>query len=281
VLHSDPTRIRQILLNLVGNAIKFTQRGGVRLAVGIAGDATPPALRIEVVDTGIGIAPEIQARLFVPFNQADSSTARTYGGTGLGLAIARRLATLLGGTLGLRSQPGQGSTFILTLPIAVAADACVLAERDRPPPAPHPAAGDATPLAGRVLLVEDASDSQELLALYLRQAGLEVEAAGEGLTACALAINAAASGAPFDVILMDMQMPVLDGYRATVRLRAAGYSRPIVALTAHAMEGEREKCLRAGCDDFATKPIAREALVDLIRRHLPCGRPLAGAVHSA
>ncbi|HEV7733960.1 MAG TPA: ATP-binding protein [Candidatus Binatia bacterium] len=263
-IRADPTRLRQILMNLLGNAIKFTEPGGtVRLVVRLS-DGPPPRLRFDVVDTGIGVAPDVRERLFMPFMQADPSTSRRYGGSGLGLTISRRLARMLGGDITVESTPGQGSTFSVDVDpgalagvpriVPVRATAVAIA------PAPRPAVR----LDGRLLLAEDAPDNQRLITFHLRRAGADVAVAENGR----VAVDMALAGEPYDLILMDMQMPELDGYDATAELRRAGYRGPIIALTAHAMDGDREKCLHAGCDDFATKPIDRDALLALVRRHL-------------
>ncbi len=279
-IETDPTRLRQILLNLVGNAIKFTPRGSVRLEVGPVEDTR---LCFEVIDTGIGLDAEQQARLFTAFSQADASTTRRFGGTGLGLAISKRLAGMLGGDLRVRSVPGEGSTFTLTIDVGSLAGVRLL---DRPPDVPaaaerrEPSAHAPQALRGRILLAEDGLDARRLLARHLRAAGAEVETAENGLVACELALRAAEAGTPYDLILMDMQMPELDGYAAAARLRAAGYRGPIVALTAHAMEDERARCLGAGCDGFAAKPILRRTLIEVARAYLaPAGAaPLVSAL---
>ena len=270
-IHTDPTRLRQILLNLIGNAIKFTPRGSVRLEVGLEDDGSPRRLRFDVIDTGIGLSAAQQERLFTAFTQADASTTRRFGGTGLGLAISKRLAVMLGGDLSVRSVPGQGSTFSLTVEPGTLAGVHLL---DHPPAVPAVAASpaaladDPVELRGRILLAEDSLDARRLIARHLRTAGAEVETAENGAVACELVLRAAGAGKPYDLVLMDMQMPELDGYAATARLRAAGYRGAIVALTAHAMEGERQRCRAAGCDDFATKPILRRALLGIARTYL-------------
>jgi len=216
-----------------------------------------------------------QHKLFNPFTQADASTTRKFGGTGLGLTISKRLAEMLGGDISVRSAQGQGSTFVLTLETGPL-DGVPMLEDPREahgrPAARRPARGAKQRLRGRILLAEDAPDSQRLLSFYLRRAGAEVAVAENGKVACEMALAAAAAGTSFDVILMDMQMPALDGYGAAARLRGVGYNGPIIALTAHAMEGDREKCLRAGCDDFATKPIDPATLIETTRQHLARGR---------
>ncbi len=276
-IRSDPTRLRQILVNLVGNAVKFTSAGHVRLSLALVeppAAAADPRLRFRVSDTGIGIGPEQTARLFVPFSQADSSTTRKYGGTGLGLAISKRLIEALGGTIAVESTPGQGSTFTVEVPTGPLEgvprveykplDAGVTSAADESPPSSQP-------LNARVLLVEDGLDNQRLLSFLLKKAGATVVTAENGQVAVELALAARAEGHRFDLILMDMQMPVMDGYEATRRLRAAGYDGPIIALTAHTMQGDREKCLAAGCDDFTPKPIDRRALLEAIRRAVHAG----------
>jgi CheY-like chemotaxis protein len=253
LIQSDPLRLRQIVINLVGNALKFTERGSVRVSAHLLTRDAERRLVVRVADTGIGIAPEHLPRVFVPFMQADESMTRRYGGSGLGLPISRSLARLMGGDLTVESAPGRGSTFTLDLPALPAAP-----DAAQPAPAPPPAgATGPAPLAGvRVLLVEDGPDNQRLLALVLRRAGALVTLAADGRSAID-----AVDAAPFDVILMDMQMPVMDGYAAAGALRARGVTTPIIALTAHAMTGDRERCLAAGCDDYLTKPVDRATLV--------------------
>ncbi len=271
-IRSDPRRLRQILVHLVSNAVKFTERGEVVLEAALERPGNgEPSLRVDVIDTGTGIRPEERARLFQPFTQGDGSTTRRFGGSGLGLAISARLARMLGGDLEVESNPGQGSTFRLRVATGPL-DGVPLAQAPREAlaraPAPRPASMEER-LVGRVLLAVDGLDNQRLIRLVLERAGLRVEVANDGRMAYERALAAAAAGEPFDAILMDMQMPDLDGYAATSLLREAGYPGPILALTAHAMSGEREKCLRAGCDDFASKPIDRDRLVALVRAHLP------------
>jgi CheY-like chemotaxis protein len=274
-VRTDPTRFRQILMNLVGNAIKFTDKGSVRVLVHMREDFTlaMPGHRaiVEVVDTGVGISAQQQRLLFQPFTQADVSTTRRFGGTGLGLSISRRLAVMLGGDLTVRSELGKGSTFRLSLPMEAVEGAGTL----RPSEAHALASGrrgemeDAPHLTGlRVLLAEDGPENREVITLHLHHAGCETTAAEDGRQAYEIALAAKRNGDPFDVILMDMQMPVMDGYTATSKLRADGYSGTIIALTAHAMKEDRERCLRAGCDEYATKPVNMPALLQMMAR---CG----------
>lgn len=269
-IHTDPERLRQILANLAGNAVKFTRRGTVRIAVSsaVAQDGSP-LLRFDVTDTGEGVSQAARTRLFEPFVQGDHSMARRYGGLGLGLVICRGLARRLGGDAWLEStEPGAGSTFSATV-AAPAADGRCITDLSLTPsqdePSPDARAGGH---GGRVLLAEDNPDSQRLLTHMLRRAGLEVTIASDGLAAVELATRAASDDEGFDLILMDMQMPELDGCAATRAIREAGVAVPIIALTAHAMSDDREACLAAGCDDYATKPIDRPALTDLCRRWL-------------
>ena len=285
VIRTDPTRLRQILINLVGNAIKFTDAGGVRLTLQLLNEADEPRLAFEVSDTGIGLTPEHMTRLFQPFSQADNSTNRRFGGTGLGLTISQRLAEMLGGSIAAESQPGQGSRFratILTGPLDGVEWVELNADAAAQPIAPTDTPADDHRLTGRVLLAEDSPDSQRLIALLLRRTGIEVETADNGRNAIEWALRAYQEGRPYDLILMDMQMPEVDGYEATRALRRHGYAGWIVALTAHAMSSDREKCLAAGCNDFATKPVDRARLLTLVanclrRRPPPACPALPGA----
>jgi len=269
---SDPARIRQVLVNLVSNAAKFTSKGHVEIVVRCVTDAQAEraAVAFDVKDTGIGVTPEQIERLFQPFTQADSSTTRQYGGTGLGLAISKRLAEALGGDVHVVSVPGKGSTFTFTMKtdlpesVRMLSDLSEAATRmSHESRSPSPAD---VKLRGRVLLAEDGLDNQKLISLILRMAGAEVDLASNGRTAVEKALAALSAGAPYGAILMDMQMPVMDGYDATRQLRQSKYDKPIVALTAHAMPEDRRKCIAAGCDDYATKPVNRIALLAILAR---------------
>jgi PAS domain S-box-containing protein len=277
-IRSDPTRLRQILINLTGNAVKFTKTGEVRLVSRLLGaESSSPKLQINVIDTGIGMTEEQVARLFVPFQQADTSTTRKYGGTGLGLVISRRLTQKLGGDIVVESKPGNGTKFTVTIDTGALDDVDFI---DNPTGVKKPLESNAYPVARnsqldcRVLLAEDGPDNQRLVTFLLEKAGAEVVQAENGLVAHDLALDAQDTRSPFDVILMDMQMPVMDGYEATRQLRNDGYAGPIVALTAHAMSTDQEKCLAAGCDAYMTKPIHREKLIsllsDLTSHQAPC-----------
>jgi len=261
---TDPDRLRQILVNLVGNAVKFTDRGHV--LVKVACGAIGNELHFLVVDTGVGLSPEQQQRLFQPFSQVDTSLRRRHGGTGLGLVISRRFAQLLGGDLSLASEVGQGSTFRLTIPCPH--DVVPNVERSALPAGPGATAVQA--LTGRVLLAEDGPDNRRLLTHLLRKYGLEVEVVENGRLAVErMASSSDSAPVPaIDLVLMDMQMPELDGYEATRQLREAGCRVPIVAITAHATTADRQACVAAGCDDYVSKPVDRRLLLDTLRKWL-------------
>lgn len=265
-IQGDPLRIRQVIINLVGNAIKFTETGSVRVVVHVV--RRPPALtllQVDVIDTGIGLTAEQISRLFEPFSQADTSTTRKFGGTGLGLTISKRLVEVLGGELSVRSTPGRGSTFSVTFDTGNIDGMRMLdPETARGLHIPQPRTVSATQVAQlqhRILLAEDGPDNQRIITFMLEKAGAHVTLVDNGKLAHEEALAAAARGGPFDAILMDMQMPVMDGYEATRRLRSMGYVGRIIALTAHAMEGDEAKCRDAGCDGFLTKPIDRAKLL--------------------
>jgi PAS domain S-box-containing protein len=268
----DPLRLRQILINLIGNAIKFTPSGSITLRMSCDDPAADDVfVRFEVQDTGVGMTEAEMAKLFQPFVQADVSTTRRFGGTGLGLTISRQFARMLGGDITVRSTPDVGSTFTLTIPVGPVDRRSLvqgLSEAGRCHPTHETDADDADVLSGvSVLLAEDGLDNREILTAYVRGAGASVESQVDGACAVTAALAAVQAGRPFDVILMDMQMPELDGYGATSELRRQGYQGPIIALTAHAMADDRAKCLAAGCDDYLTKPVDRRALVAAVARH--------------
>jgi CheY-like chemotaxis protein/HPt (histidine-containing phosphotransfer) domain-containing protein len=231
-------------------------------------EATPPRLSIRVRDTGVGMREDQIARLFQPFEQVDASMSRRFGGTGLGLAICRRIAVALGGDVQVASEPGQGSTFTLTTAVEVP-EGTPMIDRLLDLPSAPTASATSVKLVGHVLLAEDGPDNQLLVTTLLRKYGLDVTVVGNGQLAVDVALAAVQDGRPFDLILMDMQMPVLDGYQAVSKLRSLGYGRPIFALTAHAMEAERERCLAAGCSGYISKPIDRTALLAALTELFP------------
>ncbi len=273
---TDPTRARQILFNLLGNAIKFTAAGGVRVVARMLAD---DVLQVQVIDTGIGISAEQMQRLFVPFSQADASTSRQFGGTGLGLALSRQLARQLGGDVTAASEPGRGSTFTVTIATgrparptaATKATSSAGAARDAV------AAEDARkPLADRrILVVDDAPDNRRLVTYVLHKAGADVVVTENGRAGVDAWQAAAAGACPFDLVIMDMQMPVLDGYAATRELRDRGFTGPVLALTANAMKSDLDRCVAAGCSDYATKPIDRRGLVNRVAGLLPAATAAA------
>jgi signal transduction histidine kinase/AmiR/NasT family two-component response regulator len=293
-IQTDPKRLKQILINLLGNALKFTELGCVRLMIRYTDDKTGapmgdrgPWIRFDVIDSGIGMTPEQIGRLFQPFTQADSTMTRRFGGTGLGLTISKRLANILGGDISVSSKPDQGSTFSAWVATGDLTDVgwfqnfCF-----RPSVTPSDTAAEVAvkPLLGcRVLLAEDGPDNQRLVRYVLEKAGATVALAENGEAAVQRVVSEGdqCSGETddgFDVILMDMQMPVMDGYQATKQLRQKGYAGPIIALTAHAMSTDRSRCIEAGCDDYETKPVDRKRLVATIARNIVKRRKAAASI---
>jgi PAS domain S-box-containing protein len=257
---TDPTRFRQVLTNLAGNALKFTEKGGVRLVGRLDRSPDRAKLAVDVIDSGIGMKPESLERIFTPFAQADSSITRRFGGSGLGLSISRQCATALGGDLSVHSDYGNGSTFTFTLDAGpMEAIKLFNPETQSPKDATASSAASIHLKPGSVLVVEDGTSNQKLISIVLNRAGVTVELADNGQ----IGFEKAMAG-QFDVVLMDMQMPVMDGFTATRRLRAEGVKLPIIALTANAMKGEEDKCKTAGCTGYLTKPIN----VDLLLRTL-------------
>jgi Amt family ammonium transporter len=275
-IRTDPIRMRQILINLIGNAIKFTEEGHICIQVQLTeNDQKKPLLECKIIDTGIGMSNDQVDHLFEPFTQGDTSTSRKYVGMGLGLALSKRLADMLGGSISFSSERGKGSTFVFTMSTGSLEDVCMLQSADilnnNPSFLPGVAHPSLQQLTGRILLVEDGLDNQRLLSLMLHKAGAQVIVVNNGKEALDKVIAeqnkyqaAGIQTSPFDVILMDMQMPEMDGYEATWRLREMGYTDPIVALTANAMSDNREKCLGAGCNEYLTKPIDRETLLSAL-----------------
>jgi CheY-like chemotaxis protein len=261
---TDPTRLRQILINLIGNAVKFTNLGGIKIKVSSDKlSAGQHRLTFKIEDTGVGIEPAKRTKLFLPFAQADSSTTRKFGGTGLGLALSQRLAHALGGDIQLENAVSKangenGSTFVFSYVVAVPQVAT-----PRPAPTSQPAAVSASEvsIAGkRILVVDDSADNRLLVSRVLTRVGAEVALAVNGLEAVEKA-----TASEYDMILMDIQMPEMDGYAATRALRSRGYSKPIVALSAHAMEEDQRRSLEAGCNAHLTKPVNQRAIYDVIK----------------
>jgi CheY-like chemotaxis protein len=262
-VRGDPLRVRQILSNFITNALKFTERGHVRIAATLRPDG---AVRLAVSDTGPGVPDETQARLFRPFSQGDSSTTRRYGGTGLGLSICRELAQLMGGAVGMESTPGHGSTFWADLPLPSSA------------PVQRSASTEASEIAdladARVLMAEDNPVNMMIAVAMLEHWGVHVEQAHDGRAAIDAVHAAAGQGRPFDVVLMDVQMPVMGGHEAARELRRhyAPEALPIVALTAAALVSERAEALDAGMNDFLTKPIDASKLRRTLAALVPARR---------
>jgi signal transduction histidine kinase/ActR/RegA family two-component response regulator len=266
-LSGDPARIRQILNNLLSNAVKFTERGRITLSAWVKDEIDGGFLvRLQVTDTGIGIAATDQPKLFQSFSQADTSLTRKYGGTGLGLAIVLQLVHLMGGACGLESEPGQGSCVWCDIPFLLSSGSSETAEEAPGRPVPRT-------LTGHVLLVEDNPVNQKIAVRMLKSLGLTVTVGNNGLEALNLLAQQRFSG-----VLMDCQMPLLDGYAATYAWREREMREqlprtPVIAMTAHAMKGDREECLASGMDDYLAKPVTKEALAAMLHTWLPPGQP--------
>jgi signal transduction histidine kinase/ActR/RegA family two-component response regulator/HPt (histidine-containing phosphotransfer) domain-containing protein len=279
----DPTRLRQVLVNLIGNAIKFTEQGRIAIEVGRRPQKASEngLVLFQVNDTGIGIADDIQNRLFQKFSQADGSITRRFGGTGLGLSISKELVELMGGEIGVLSSPGRGSRFWFAVPLA-ATDGKALRSRDFPVDhlAAAPGIGESAMECRRILLVDDNAVNRKIAMVLLSQAGHAVTAASDGREA----LDAAQSD-DFDLVLMDVQMPVMDGIEATQRIRELPGERgrlPIVAMTAHAMDGARERYLSAGMNDYLAKPFARDELLRIVARWVGgCSAALSETIPAA
>lgn len=272
-IYSDPTRLRQVLTNIIGNAIKFTERGGVtvRMKAAAAEGSSAKQISFQVCDTGIGMNQEQSSRLFQTFMQADNTMTRRFGGTGLGLILSKRLARLMGGDVVLASsQPDQGSCFLISVAqgspelVKTQAPAGTLAKTEVKP------ITEGEPLKDKVILVvEDSEDNQLLIGNILTEAGAQVEFAAngrEGVERC--------SEKHFDVVIMDIQMPVMDGLQATIKLRAKNYQRPILALTANAMSSDRERYAQAGFDEYLMKPINFADLLEKVTQYASSGRQI-------
>lgn len=272
-IQTDAVRLRQILMNLVGNALKFTEQGNVTVQTMLCPDPDGEDnqhLCFKVIDTGIGIHEKSLNHLFEPFRQADSSTSRRFGGTGLGLTISQRLSQMLGGSIRCESQVGQGSVFTLNIEpgeidLSQTMDNLTDLEVKKPP---SKSFAESNTLEGRVLLAEDGPDNQRLIMYLLKRLGLDATLAVNGLDVLDKVEETAESQQPYDIILMDIQMPELDGLSATRRLRESGYEGVIIALTAHALDEERQRSLDAGCQAHLSKPIVRNIFVETLAKYL-------------
>ena len=273
-INSDSTKLQHILLNLLGNAIKFTSQGTVTLKAQLTHANSESVIQFSVIDTGIGMSPEEVQHLFEPFTQVDSSMTRRFGGTGLGLTLAKQLAQALGGDVSLEtSTPGKGSTFVAKIktgdisssPMITSFKNLLTEPLDFIENAPAKTSQQNSDISDfKVLLVEDSLDNQLLVQSFLEMAGAQVDLASDG----AEGMKKAEIGS-HDLVIMDIQMPVMDGYTATSTLRSHGYKKPIIAFTAHAFEDERERCLKMGFTDFLSKPIKKRELVECIAKYRP------------
>lgn len=261
MIFTDATRLRQCLINLLSNAFKFTENGYVFLKISTENNAGKDWIRFDVEDSGIGIAPEKLGLIFESFSQADGSTTRKYGGTGLGLAITRSLSRLLGGGVTVKSTVGQGSVFTIVVPAGL--DVKLEETLETRPAQTQPKVSSRQKYSGRVLVAEDNISNQKLTKVLLEKMGFEVVICGNGEEAVKKACSET-----FDIILMDMQMPVMNGYKAATVLRHKSITTPIIAVTANAMKGDANKCIDAGCDNYLAKPIHYDALHDIIGKYL-------------
>ena len=265
---SDAKRLGQILINLVGNAIKFTQKGEVKVAVRLEEHSSRPQLRFSITDTGIGMTVEQQRRLFKPFSQGDSTITQQFGGTGLGLAISHRLASMLDGKISVESNLNQGSTFTVTIAIGDLHDTPLIQHDGFAEPTKEAVVPRELRLKAHILVVDDRRDIRFLSKHIITQAGGRVTEAEDGVLAIKTVKQAAVNGTVFELILLDMQMPNMDGYETARQLRNLGYTGPIIALTADAMQGDMNRCIECGCNDYLSKPIDKamllQKIVDLI-----------------
>lgn len=266
LIESDPKRLRQILVNLIGNAIKFTTDGSIRLVISYDASGETPVIQFEVIDTGIGITEAQLSQLFQNFSQGDTSVTRAFGGTGLGLAISARLARMLGGGIEVTSHPGSGTTFTCKLSAGLVDSASLIhPEKKQKSTNDSSESLETQPaLSCNVLVVDDRRDIRYLVKQFLIKSGAEVESVNDGLEAIERVERGQNS---FDMILLDMQMPRLDGYQTAERLRSLGFKRPIIALTADAMHGDMNRCLASGCDAFLSKPINMKELIEIVARY--------------
>jgi len=262
---TEPRRLTQIVEKLIDNAIKFTPEGHIEINARIEQAASHDELIIEITDTGIGIKPEQLDHIFDPFHQAQNNLTREFGGSGLGLSFAQDLAQTLDGAIEVQSTPNEGSTFTARF------SSPKQAQQPTQSPSADADTAQAQPpqlSAARVLVVDDSKDNRVLLQHFLKRTGLRTDFAYDGKLAIEQINTAQREADPYNLVLMDMQMPVLDGYNATKQLRASGFDAPIIAITAHALDGDREQCLEAGCDEYLTKPVSRSALIETCARLL-------------
>jgi signal transduction histidine kinase/CheY-like chemotaxis protein len=252
---TDPKRLEQIVYNLVENAIKFTQAGYVEIGVKLLADQEPPLLAFSVKDTGIGINDQDKEHIFDAFKQAEDSLTRNFGGAGLGLAISRDIAKILGGDVTVESSPGEGSTFTLTV------NPGEMVKQDEQTSVSTQTKTTTDLSNSKILIVDDAKDNRVLLKHMLKRTGAKTEFAHDGQQAVDIVEQSIKQKMPFDLILMDMQMPILDGYHATIELRKMGVTTPIMAVTAHALDGDREHCINAGCNEYMSKPVNKTKLI--------------------
>ena len=267
-VESDAKRLKQILINLVGNAIKFTNEGAVSIAVRLDDNASRPQLRFSISDTGIGMSVEQQQRLFKPFSQGDSIITQQFGGTGLGLAISQRLASMLDGEIFVESELNQGSTFTFTISIGELDNVALVIPGKFVEPTHPDSVPREIPINTRILVVDDRRDIRFLSNHILTSAGGKVEEAEDGVLAIQTVTKATTEGIVFDLILLDMQMPNMDGYETAKELRKIGYSGPIIALTADAMQGDMNRCIECGCNDYLSKPINKAKLLEKVSEML-------------
>ena len=258
----DPTRLRQILMNLVGNAVKFTEAGSIVINVIVTESKENASLIIDIEDTGRGIGAEQSQSMFQAFEQADKTVSRKHGGTGLGLTISRRLAVIMGGDVTLvRTELGKGSCFRFTLPMVPVFGSVLVHSIPTKTVSARHVNPERVSIQGRILLAEDGLDNQRLIAFLLKKAGASVDIAGDGKVALEMLDAANASNCPYDLLITDMQMPVMDGYMLVETLRTRGVKIPVLALTAHAQPEDRQKCMDVGCDDYLSKPIDKHSLL--------------------
>jgi CheY-like chemotaxis protein/two-component sensor histidine kinase len=261
-IRTDGGRLSQCLINLANNAVKFTEKGHVHINVSLENDRdNEPYIRFDIADTGVGIKQEEQELIFDSFSQADYSSTRKHGGSGLGLAIAKQLITLLGGEITMTSEKGKGSVFSLVVPAGLGIADQPLLHEDTV--AVQPEKTEQYEFSGHILVAEDSLPNQTLMKILLEKTGFEVTVTADGREALEKVL-----ANEFDLILMDMMMPVMNGYEVVKALRKEGIETPIIALTANVMQGDEKECIDAGCDDYLAKPIERDKLAGMIGKYL-------------